>query len=144
MSSNQTYLGITKENYSLQNWFSNSNLKQQYISEARFKARLVCGGHRQTSDDYEEIFSPVVRFTTIRTLLALTALNNWSTAQFDVECAFLNAPLKEEVYIRIPDGCSQLMPKGMTTENGVLKILKAVYGLKQLSLIHISEPTRPY
>ena len=101
------------------------------VSEARFKARLVCGGHRQTSEDYDEIFSPVVRFTTIRTLLALTALNNWDTAQFDIECAFLNAPLKEEVYIRIPDGCSQLMPKGMTTENGVIKILKAVYGLKQ-------------
>ena len=101
------------------------------VSEARYKARLVCGGHRQTTDDYDEIFSPVVRFTTIRTLLALAALNNWATAQFDVECAFLNAPLKEEVYIRIPEGCSQLMPKGMTTENGVIKILKAVYGLKQ-------------
>ena len=101
------------------------------VAPARYKARLVCGGHRQTTEDYEEIFSPVVRFTTIRTLLALTALNNWSTAQFDVECAFLNAPIEEEVYIRIPDGCTQLMPKGMTTENGVLKILKAVYGLKQ-------------
>ena len=101
------------------------------VSEARFKARLVCGGHRQTAEDYDEIFSPVVRFTTIRTLLALTALHNWATAQFDVECAFLNAPLKEEVYIRIPDGCTQLLPKGMTTENGVIKILKAVYGLKQ-------------
>ena len=96
------------------------------VSPAKFKARLVCGGHRQTADDYEDIFSPVVRFTTIRTLLALTALNNWSTAQFDVECAFLNAPLEEEVFIRIPDGCTKFMPKGMNTENGVIKILKAV------------------
>ena len=101
------------------------------VSKAKFKARLVCGGHRQTTEDYDEIFSPVVRFTTIRTLLALTSLHNWTTAQFDVECAFLNAPLEEEVYIRIPDGCDKFLPKGMNTENGVIKVLKAVYGLKQ-------------
>ena len=77
------------------------------VSPAKYKARLVCGGHRQTAEDYDDIFSPVVRFTTIRALLALTTLHNWHTAQFDVECAFLNAPLKEEAYIRIPDGCTK-------------------------------------
>ena len=56
----------------------------------RFKARLVIRGFtKKQGTDYEETFSPVAKFTSIRTILALSATLNYSLTQFDIKTAFL-------------------------------------------------------
>ena len=76
--------------------------------------------------DYEETFSHVARFETVRTLLALAAQLSWSVYQFDVKSAFLNGELEEEVYVSQPKG---FIISGK--EEQVYKLNKALYGLKQ-------------
>jgi histone deacetylase 1/2 len=93
----------------------------------RYKARLVIRGFEQVKHiDFEEIFAPVLRMDALRILLALVALHDLECHQMDVDTAFLNGDLEEEVYM--------YQPKGLE-ENGkehlVCKLNKALYGLKQ-------------
>lgn len=93
----------------------------------KFKTRVVAKGYSQVQGiDYTETFAPVAKFTTIRTLLALTAKNNWELHQMDVKTAFLNGELDEEVYMVQPEG---RVVSGK--ENLVCKLNKSLYGLKQ-------------
>ena len=62
------------------------------------KARFVAQGFSQKYDlDYDETFSPVVRFESLRTMIALAVQNNLILHQSDVTTAFLNGELQEEV-----------------------------------------------
>ena len=91
----------------------------------RFKARLVARGFTQVHGlDFDETHSSVARWGTIRSLLALSAVHGWAVQVADVNNAFLNAPLAEEVYIKIPEGVEG--PRGK-----VLRLRMALYGLKQ-------------
>ena len=97
-------------------------------SVSTFKARLVAQGFSQKLGiDYEETFSPVVRFESVRTVLALAAQNNLEVHQMDVKSAFLNGELNENLYVTQPEGFA-ISGK----ENLVCKLHKALYGLKQL------------
>ena len=69
----------------------------------RFKARLLAKGYTQKYGiDYGETFSPVVRFSSIRCLLAFAVQNDLLIHQMDVETAFLNGKLDEEIYMQQP------------------------------------------
>jgi hypothetical protein len=69
----------------------------------RNKARLVAKGYAQvTGLDFEETFAPVARLESIRILLAYAAHHSFRLFQMDVNSAFLNGPIKEEVYIEQP------------------------------------------
>jgi hypothetical protein len=96
----------------------------------RHKARLVVlGNHQREGKDYFETFSPTVNVKSIKLLLALATQEDLEIKQIDFETAFLNAEIKEDIYIRVPQGyfkIAQGLKKGM-----VLKLLKALYGLKQ-------------
>nr|ABW74566.1 integrase [Boechera divaricarpa] len=93
----------------------------------KYKARLVVKGYAQEYGvDYEKTFSPVARFDTLRTLLALGAYMHWPIYQFDVKSAFLNGELREEVYVDQPEG---FIVEGR--EGFVYRLYKALYGLKQ-------------
>lgn len=97
--------------------------------DGRYKARLVARGFTQVwGEDYNETFSPVARFESIRYLLAHAALEDWEIESMDVKTAFLNGELKEEIYMEQPDGWVE---KGK--EDWVCLLKKAIYGLKQAS-----------
>ena len=93
----------------------------------RYKARLVAQGFTQVEGiDYSETYSPVARFTSIRIVLALSALFGYKVHQMDVDTAFLNAELKEEVYIEAPPGYS--LPPGR-----VYRLNKCLYGIEAIT-----------
>ena len=93
----------------------------------RYKARLVARGFEQVDGvDFGETFAPVVRWETIRTLIAIAVHLNWPIHQLDVLTAFLNGILQEDVYM--------LQPPGFVTlgaEHLVCKLHRSLYGLKQ-------------
>jgi hypothetical protein len=98
-------------------------------SVARYKARLVAKGFTQKKDiDYTETFAPVVRFSTLRLILALSALYGYQSTQVDIATAFLNAPIEEEIYMEQPEGFIKL---GSNGEKLVCRMKRSLYGLKQ-------------
>ncbi|MCI09313.1 copia-type polyprotein, partial [Trifolium medium] len=71
----------------------------------KHKARLVAKGYSQKHGiDYNEVFAPVARWDTIRTILALAAKENWKVFQLDVKSAFLHGELVEDIYVEQPLG----------------------------------------
>jgi len=95
----------------------------------RYKSRLVVKGYLQRIGiDYNETFAPTVHLKTIKYMLAMAAELDLEIMQIDFDTAFLHAPLKEEIYIKIPKGYE--LPKGYERCNCLL-LLKSLYGLKQ-------------
>lgn len=93
----------------------------------RFKARLVAQGFSQKYGiDYDEVFAPVVKHTSLRVLLSIAGKRNYYVKHFDAKTAFLNGTIKEEIYMKPPPG--QIL-RG--EENLVYKLNRSIYGLKQ-------------
>jgi hypothetical protein len=101
----------------------------KHKADGRFRARLVAKGFTQIQGiDYDETFSPVARFESLRLLLALAALEDWEIHQMDVKSAFLNGLLDEEIYMEQPEGFIN-----QDQSDKVCLLKKALYGLKQAS-----------
>lgn len=90
----------------------------------RYKARYVAKGFSQIQGlDYDETFAPVVRFDSLRILLAIAASKKWKTRQLDIKTAFLYGVLNEDIYMELPEGYRQ--------GDHVAKLKRCIYGLKQ-------------
>ena len=95
------------------------------------KARLVIRGfEQQYGVDYAETFASVLKFATLRVLLAKAAAEDLEIDQMDVDTAFLNPELQEEVYMEIPE-FFELVTMGADPKQYCLRLRKALYGLKQ-------------
>ena len=92
----------------------------------RYKARIVAQGFSQKFElDYDETFCPVVRFESVRTVIALSVQDSLRIHQMDVTAAFLNGDL-QEVFMSQPEG---FVAKGQ--EHLVCRLNRSLYGLKQ-------------
>ena len=95
----------------------------------RRRARLVAKGFTQRKRvDYDEVFAPVARYTTARTMLAFAAQKEIEMVLLDLKAAFLNGELEETIYMEQP---KVYVVEGK--ENMVYQLFKALYGLKQAS-----------
>jgi len=66
----------------------------------KHKARFAVHGFSQVKGiNYDDTFSPVLRYSSIRSMLALLAQMGWKIHQMDVKTTFLNGKIEEEVYI---------------------------------------------
>jgi hypothetical protein len=103
----------------------------------RNKSRLVAQGYSQKDSkkgysqkegiDYKETFAPVAHLEVIEILLAFSVAKGFKLYQMDVNSAFLNGVLEEDVFVRQPPGFeSEKCP------HQVYKLRKALYGLKQV------------
>jgi len=112
----------------------------------RFKARLVARGFtQQMGVDFGETYSPVLRYKTLRVILALVAVRGYELETMDVQTAYLNAPLRETVYMQLPDGYEDASAcragsigaegardaRHLRDSGPVCLLRKALYGLKQ-------------
>jgi len=93
----------------------------------KLKALLIAKGFSQKKGiDYDEIFSPVVRHTSIRAVLTSVAIWDLHLEQMDVKIVFLYGDLEEQIYMQQPEGFSQ-----PGHEHLVCRLKKSLYGLKQ-------------
>ncbi|SGZ35279.1 BQ5605_C066g12820 [Microbotryum silenes-dioicae] len=83
-----------------------------------FKARLVARGDLQKPGDYGTTYAPTARIASVRILNVLAHVHRWRRRQFDVNNAYLNADVSEQVWIQLPD-------------KTVHRLRRSIYGLKQ-------------
>jgi hypothetical protein len=81
------------------------NKQDEHGVVTRNKARLVAKGYSQVKGlNFDETYAPVARLESIRILLAYATYHGFKLYQMDVKSAFLNGPIKEEVYVEQPTG----------------------------------------
>lgn len=91
------------------------------------KARFVVRGFNQKAGiDYTDIYSPVANFKSILALLTIGASKDYEIHQMDFDAAFLNASIKEEMYVEPISSLDMRLPP-----NHVYRLKKTLYGLKQ-------------
>jgi hypothetical protein len=78
--------------------------------------------------DFDETYAPIARLESIRILLSYATYYGFKLYQVNVKNAFLNGPIKEEVYVEQPPGFED-----SEYPNHVYKLLKALYELKKAS-----------
>jgi hypothetical protein len=90
--------------------------------------RIVAKGYAQKQGiDYEETYAPVVRYSSLRMVIALAAQYDLELHHMDVKSAYLNGDLEEEIYMELPEGA----PREKGKEDWVWRLHKSLYGLKQ-------------
>jgi hypothetical protein len=103
------------------------NKQDEHGVVTRNKAQLVTEGYPQVEGLYfDETYAPVARLESICILLAYATYHGFKLYQMDVKSAFLNGPIKEEVYVEQPPGFQD-----SEYPTHVYKLSKVLYGLKQ-------------
>ncbi|MFM8622139.1 MAG: reverse transcriptase domain-containing protein, partial [Holophagaceae bacterium] len=118
--------------------------KQEHDGSTRYKARCVVRGFVQVPGiDFTLTHSPVAAETSVRLCIAIALFfeeQGWDIEMLDIEAAFLEAPLKEDVYIAWPDGLVRLgFVNRKETEGTCIHLGKAMYGTVQAPLAFFNE-----
>jgi len=113
-----------KEKPSDQNGSSRRNMSR---TRTRISTRPVYARTQKQGIDYQEVFAPVAKYDSIRTMLAIAAQRNMEIKQFDVKTAFLNGDLTEEIYMQVPEEVKTKY------KDKICRLRKSLYGLKQAS-----------
>ena len=103
---------------------------------AKYKARLVaCGFTQKFGIDYFDTHVWIVRWETIRNLLAQAATHGSVIHQADINNAYLNAKIKEDIYVELPPSYTDFrpLPSHLTGKRAICKLKKGLYGTKQAS-----------
>jgi Reverse transcriptase (RNA-dependent DNA polymerase) len=92
----------------------------------QFKVRLVAKGFAQEYGiDYNKVFAPTLRHTSFKLIIIIAAsIPGYKTKHKDTKTAFLNANVSDDIYVQVPEGLN-------VGHNKVLKLNKALYGIKQ-------------
>lgn len=100
---------------------------KQTKDEKLYKARLVASGDMIEKEDEEDVFSPVAKPTTVRTLFCIANQNDSKVAFLDIHTAFLNADIEagRNIYMK--------QPRGFQMEGKICKLKKSIYGLRNSS-----------
>ncbi|GJP60772.1 hypothetical protein CLOP_g17997 [Closterium sp. NIES-67] len=101
-----------------------AEVEQQQQQQHESPPRVPHPPEPDKGKDYDEVFAPVGKGTTLRVLLAIAALLGWKIRQMDIVTAFLNGIILEEVYMKQPEGLDD-------GSGRVCRLKKAIYGLKQ-------------
>ena len=110
----------------LNKWIFKTKLKADGSLD-KFKARWVAKGFQQHAGvDFSDTFSPIVKASTIQIIFTLVVAYNWDIQQVDINNAFLNGILHEDVYMCQPEAFVS-----STHPTHVCKLIKSLYGLKQ-------------
>ncbi|KAL6420580.1 hypothetical protein ACFW04_014628 [Cataglyphis niger] len=98
------------------------------------KARIVARGFNQRPElDFDETFAPVARLSSIRLIIAVAVHYKMHVHHCDITTAYLNSPIKEEVYMEIPEQLDEILKKLICIESNKSDIkFKAVEMLKDL------------
>ncbi|KAG8503402.1 hypothetical protein CXB51_001378 [Gossypium anomalum] len=97
------------------------------VEKPRYKTRLVAKGYSQVPGvDFIDVFSPVVKHSSIRALLGIVAMHDLELEQLDVKTAFLHGELDEDIYMQQPEGFTV-----SEKEDYVCFLKKSLYSLKQ-------------
>ncbi len=96
----------------------------------KYKARLNIDGSRMKyGEHYNETYSPVASWNSVRMLLTMTAVHGWHTKQIDFVQAFAQAPVERTLYMKVPAGVK--IDGDGNAKDYVLKIHRNIYGQKQ-------------
>jgi hypothetical protein len=138
-------------------WVFKTKLKSDGSIE-RYKARLVAvGTGMRPGVEYGDTFAPVMKGKTLRVIMHIAAVKDWHLHHLDVQTAFLNGEIEEEVYMRVPPGLDTIERGGEKSSNDsnerkknesntythehnhnspqVCRLHKALYGTKQASAV---------
>jgi hypothetical protein len=114
------------------------NKQYEHGVVTRNKARLVAKGYSQVEGlDFGETYAPVARLESIHILLAYATYHGFKLYQMDVKSAFLNGPIKEEVYVEQPSGFEDKFSRIMTQK------IRDVYDGGVEVLLRISSEATP-
>eukprot|EP00253_Pinus_taeda_P022625 PITA_22625 len=129
LQENKTWelVNLPKGRKDLQNkWVYRINHEGDEKKES-YKARLVVKGFAQKEGiEFTEIFSLVIKMSSITVILGLVATLDLECEQLDVKIAFLHGELEEEIYMEQPEGFIEKGKEGL-----VCRFKKSLYGLKQ-------------
>ncbi|KAG8478742.1 hypothetical protein CXB51_028655 [Gossypium anomalum] len=124
---------LDSSSYSTTKWRYRTNEQNDHreegtpgVEEPRYKVRLVAKGYSQILGvDFTDVFSPVVKHSSIRALLGIVAMQDLELEQLDVKITFFHRELEEDIYMQQPEGFTVL-----EKEDYVCLLKKSLYDLK--------------